>query len=255
MPFGFAAGLAIALAGQAGTLTAAPTAVPKPSRFVEIDATTVVMTAPRKIAGNGGKGHDTVEFEVELKSYLLAPDQPAGSDKHTEIDMMGLVTVEHDARCGELASIAVSDQLEIRGEYVDVPGGQDRIRFTHAPGAPGCGDAKHPAGFIRKATETTPTPRVTPPAPSGVIPDQPFVGTPVPRKELYAPILKMKADGATDEQLLARIAQENRRYALTTEDLQKLRDAGLSQRVVEAMLRSGRATPAAAPTRTPTPGS
>ena len=58
-------------------------------------------------------------------------------------------------------------------------------------------------------------------------------------------ILKLKQAGFSEEFLLNKIRQENVSYRLTTEEILELRAAGLSEAVLETMLRSGQA-PAAA---------
>ena len=86
--------------------------------------------------------------------------------------------------------------------------------------------------------------------PGTLVPDQPYVGTPsADPASAYAGILKAKEAGATEEELLARVAKEGKRYSLSTFDMQKLRAAGVSPKVIEAMLRSGR-TPVPAPSVT-----
>ena len=75
----------------------------------------------------------------------------------------------------------------------------------------------------------------------------------------YAGILRAKEAGATEAQLLELVAKEGKRYSLSTPDIQKLRAAGVSSKVIEAMLRSDRAPlpattagVAPAPTKNPT---
>ena len=250
---GLAGGLACvcmsaALAGQ----TSKP---PAKQRFVEIDARAQVMTAPRTVPKDGRK---LLELEVELSSYVLAPAQPPGADRGTAVDMTGLVRVVYDPSCGggEL-SLAVGDKVELRGEYVETPEGPDLIRFTHAPGVEGCGDKAHPAGYLREILPVTPTPAVTAPRPAVVVPDQSYFGTPAASEKPYVEILRMKQAGASDEKLLEKIAAEKKIYSMSLEEIQKLRGAGVSSAVIEAMLQSGRRpiTPGAKPTPSPTPGS
>jgi hypothetical protein len=117
-----------------------------------------------------------------------------------------------------------------------------------------------PASPRRTKTPTPPTPSPAPtaaatparaPRPGTLVPEQPYVGTPsADAASAYAGILKAKEAGATEEELLARVAKEAKRYSLSTFDMQKLRAAGVSPKVIEAMLRSGR-TPVPAPSVTP----
>ena len=120
-----------------------------------------------------------------------------------------------------------------------------------------------------------PTPKPTPSAPSTTptasartprnarpaqnVPDQPYVGTPVPAgAKPYETILKAKEAGTSNKDLLAKVRREKVVYSLTTYDIQKLRAAGVSSDVIEAMLRSGRSATTPAPTipgpAKPTPG-
>jgi hypothetical protein len=74
------------------------------------------------------------------------------------------------------------------------------------------------------------------------VPDQPVVATdtaPAPAVKSYAEILRLKEAGRSDEFLIAKIRADNVNYHLTTSDVQSLRAAGVSQPVLEAMLRSG----------------
>ena len=227
-----------------GAVTPEP---PKP-RYVEIDGRGEVMTAPRQVTA---KGRRLLELEIEMASYLLAKEQPRGSDKKTVVDMTGLVTIVHDLACGGEPALSVGDKVEFRGEYVEVPGGTDLIRFTHAPGGTGCGPKAHPAGSLREIGPPMPTARATPPNPSGIVPDQPYRGTPVPSEKAYLEILSLKKAGASDEKLLEKIRAEKKAYPMTLAEMQTLKDAGVSPAVLEAMLKSGRKT--VTPARTPPP--
>ena len=229
-----------------GAVTPEP---PKP-RYVEIDGRGEVMTAPRPTTS---KGRKVLELEIEMASYLLAKEQPRGADKKTVVDMTGLVKVVHDVACGGDPALAVGDRVEFRGEYVEVPGGTDLLRFTHSPEAKGCGAKDHPAGFLREIVPPTPTVPPTPPSPSEIVPDQPYRGTPVPSEKAYLEILRLKQAGATDEKLLEKISSEGKAYPMTLGQMQELKAAGVSSAVIEAMLRSGRRvpTPVVTPTRAP----
>lgn len=237
--------ISAALAGQTPSPPAAKTG------RVEIDARGQVLSEPRRPVGKAGR--QLLEFEIELLAYLLAPEQPAGADRSVPVDMTGRVRVLHDLSCGggELA-LAVGDKVELRGEYVKSKSGS-LIRFTHAPGAEGCGDKAQPAGYLREVFPVTPTPAVTPPRPAVVVPDQSYVGTPASSEKPYVEILRMKQAGASDDKLLEKIAAEKKIYSMSLEDVQKLRGAGVSSAVIEAMLRSGR-RPITPPAPSPTPG-
>jgi hypothetical protein len=248
-------GLAIAAILLASRIaTAAPVATPAPTRSAEprlqVVARGEVVTKPRTVTR---KGRSYLEFEITLSAYTIAPKQPAGADRSVTADMQGRVTVVHDTGCGGSApDLAVGDRVEISGEYVKSPGG-DRIEFTNpTASSKACGKGSdRPDGDLQKIQPVTPTPVVTPPRPSGIIPDQPFVGTPSAGEKPYAGILRMKQGGATEEQMLERIASEKKSYSLSTADLQTLRSAGLSARVIEAMMRAGRGPVTPPPNKSP----
>ena len=238
------------LAAAGAAAAGAPVSPAPSSRHVEIDGRGEVMTSPRRGVSRGRK---VLEFEIEVRSYLLAPEQPRGADLKTAVDLSGPVRVVHDVGCGGEIPLAVGDRVEFRAEYVEVSGGEDVLRFTHAPGAEGCGSKDHPAGFLREVVPPTPTVPATPPSPSGFVPDQPYRGTPVPSAKSYLEILDLKRAGAPDEELLETIRIGKKAYSMTLGEIQELKDAGVSSSVIEAMLRSGRPIPT--PGRTPTPGS
>lgn len=245
-------GLGAALLLAAAAAVPAEKSGPSKSPHVEILAKAQVETAPRKTVHKNGRRY--LEFEVSLDAYLVAPAQPAGADRNVPVDMKGRVRVVHDLSCGgDDLRLAPGDKVELQGEYVDVPKGPDLIHFTHAADArAGCGHGgSHPDGYLRKVVPATPTPRVTPPRPADIVPDQPYLGTPAAGEKPYAAILRMKEAGATDEQLLEAIRAEKKSYGLSTSDIQRLRAAGISPRVIEEMLGSGRVavTPAATPSR------
>lgn len=83
--------------------------------------------------------------------------------------------------------------------------------------------------------------------PAQLVPDQPFTGPPPPGERPYSAILAGREAGTSNADLLARVERENVRYSLTTPEIQKLRAAGVSQTVIEAMMKAGRTA------RAPTP--
>jgi hypothetical protein len=131
----------------------------------------------------------------------------------------------------------------------------------------GCAPALGAAPSPSPTAAPSPVPPKAPtPGPARSVPDQPYVGTPEPGEKPYLSILKAREAGASNEALLARVRREKVVYSLTTYDLRRLRAAGVSPAVIEAMLRSGRSrtTPApvlpaqatprrTAPAATPTP--
>lgn len=63
----------------------------------------------------------------------------------------------------------------------------------------------------------------------------------------YAEIVRLRESGQSNEALLEKVRNENVFYSLSIFEIQKLRAAGVSEPVIEAMLASGRTA------RTPTP--
>jgi hypothetical protein len=96
-------------------------------------------------------------------------------------------------------------------------------------------------------TQPVPTPVASAPSLAAAIPDQPVVAeAPVARERPARPheaILESKRAGLSDEAILKKVESENVNYRLTTADLVELRAAGLSEAILEAMLRSGQAAP------------
>jgi len=78
--------------------------------------------------------------------------------------------------------------------------------------------------------------------PAAAVPPQPPSYSTAPRP--HADIIRLKQSGLSDEFLLNKIRNDNMNYQLTTPDILELRSAGLSEGVIEAMMRSGQ--PAAA---------
>jgi hypothetical protein len=227
------------------------------SPYVEILGQGTVATAPRQTVHKNGRKF--LEFEITLSSARPTGSQPGGADIHLALDTSGRVRVVHDLSCGgQAVALAVGDRIEIEGEYVHVPKGLDLIRFTHAADAkcgPGHGSAsKHSNGFLRKlpAPASGSGPAGSP-RPVAIVPDQPYTGPPPAGERPYAAIVAAKEKGASDVELLAKVERENTRYSLTTAEIQKLRAAGVSEAVIEAMLRAGRIQTPAGQTPAPTP--
>lgn len=122
-----------------------------------------------------------------------------------------------------------------------------------APGQPSPGGAAPPAPNPNPAP---PAPAVTPAptpsaAPQAAAPamapasattsapgaPQPAVAIALPRP--YQDVLKLKQAGLSDEFLLNKIRTDNVPYGLTTSEIVELRTAGISETVLEAMMRSG----------------
>lgn len=252
------AGFAVLLAAM--LLPAGPArAASRKSPYVEIVGEGTVATAPRETVHKNGRKF--LEFEITLSSAHPAAEQPSGADRDLKIDTTGRVRVVHDLSCGggEVA-LAVGDRIDIAGEYVHVPKGGDLIHFTH-PADGSCGrGGSHPAGFLKRVATRpapAPTPRPAPPTPrpATLVPAQPYPVSPAAGPKPYETIVAARERGVSNAELLARVEREKVVYSLSIYDIQKLRAAGVSGDVIEAMLRSGRvATPAApaAPTAVPT---
>ncbi len=221
------------------------------SPCVQIVGEGTVVTAPRETVHKNRRKF--LEFEVTLSTARPSADQPAGADRSLSIDTKGRVKVVHDLSCGGAApKLAVGDRIEIAGEYVHVPRGGDLIHFTH-PADGSCGrGGSHPAGFLKRIVPE-PAPRKTP-RPGTLVPDQPYTGPPPAAAKPYEAIVAAKESGTSNAELLGRVEREGVVYSLTTPEIQKLRAAGVSEDVIEAMLRSGRkAAPPAASTPAPMP--
>lgn len=120
-----------------------------------------------------------------------------------------------------------------------------------APPGPGPRTGTAPPAPARNPNPAPPNPppptpvaiSVPPPAPlAAAVPDQPVIATdtaPAPPAKTYEDILRLKEAGRSDEYILNRIRTDNVNYHLTTSEIQSLRAAGLSQAILEAMLRSG----------------
>jgi len=230
-------------------LAAAPVrAASRKSPYVEIVGEGTVATKPRETVHKNGRRF--LEFEMTLSSARPAAEQPSGADRNLKIDTTGRVRVVHDLSCGgSVVDLAVGDRIEIAGEYVRVPKGGDLIHFTH-PADGSCGrGGTHPAGFLKRAVPP-PTPRPTP-RPASLVPDQPYRGTPAAGPKPYEAIVAAREQGVSNAELLARVERERIVYSLSTFDIQKLRAAGVSGDVIEAMMHSGRTPSPAAATGTP----
>jgi hypothetical protein len=239
------------LLGIAALAAVPARAASRKSPYVEMVGEATVVTKPRQTVHKNGRKF--LEFEITLSSARPAADQPSGADRNLRIDTTGRVRVIHDLSCGGGAiDLEVGDRIDIGGEYVHVPKGGDLIHFTHpADGSCGRGGA-HPAGFLKKAA----APKAPPPTPrpASLVPAQPYTGTPTSARQPYEAILAAREQGVSNTELLARVERENTVYSLSTFDIQKLRSAGVSGEVIEAMMRSGRlSTSAPAPAEQPAP--
>jgi hypothetical protein len=95
---------------------------------------------------------------------------------------------------------------------------------------------------------SVPPPPATNAAPlAAAVPDQPAIAPAVasaPPARPHSDVLKLKQAGLSDEFILNKVRSDNVNYQLTTAEILDLRAAGLSEAILEAMLRSGQ--PAAA---------
>jgi hypothetical protein len=119
---------------------------------------------------------------------------------------------------------------------------------TPPPTGPGPGTAAPPPNpnpEPPKPPVATPVAVIAPASapPAAAIPDQPVIATgtaPAARPARpHQDILKLKQEGLSDEFILNKIRTDNVNYQLTTADIIELRGAGLSETLLEAMLRSG----------------
>jgi hypothetical protein len=117
------------------------------------------------------------------------------------------------------------------------------------PAAPTGGppSAPNPAPAPPPVVSPNPTPAAVPASASSAgagvqpgmagVPAQPVVAAAPPRP--YQDILKLKQAGLTDEFLLNKVHTDNVPYQLTTSEIVELRAAGVSETVLQAMMRSG----------------
>jgi len=110
------------------------------------------------------------------------------------------------------------------------------------PGQPSPG-----TGGVPPAAPPAPAPVVTPvtPVPT-VVPSVAPLETslapppaPVVASRPYQDIVKLKQAGLTDEFILNKVRTDNIPYQLTTSEIVELRNAGISESVLQAMMRSG----------------
>jgi hypothetical protein len=121
---------------------------------------------------------------------------------------------------------------------------------TPAPANPSSGVTTAPAPpptLAPVAAEPVPAePVIAPaPAPAAAVPPQTVV---VVAARPSADILKLKQAGMSDDFLLNKIRTENVNYQMTTPEILELRNAGVSETVLTAMLRSGQPPASAAGT-------
>jgi hypothetical protein len=126
------------------------------------------------------------------------------------------------------------------------PPGQPSPGTVPAPVAPN----PAPAPPQPVVTPVTPIPKSSPsaamssaeavaapaPAPTPLL-STPAVALAPPRP--YHDILKLKQAGLTDEFILNKVRTDNVNYQLTTSEIVELRSAGISETILEAMMRSG----------------
>jgi len=84
------------------------------------------------------------------------------------------------------------------------------------------------------------------PPPAAAIPPQPVVASSASVARPSADILRLKQAGMSDDFLLNKIRTENVSYQMTTPEILELRNAGVSETVLTAMLRSGQSPASAA---------
>ncbi len=119
------------------------------------------------------------------------------------------------------------------------------------PTSPGTGAPVPPNPNPAPPNPPPPTPLALniPPPPAAAVPDQPAVALAAPPASPVRPhqdILKLKQAGLSDEFILNKIRTDNVNYQLTTAEILELRAAGLSETILQAMLRSGQPASATA---------
>jgi len=126
-------------------------APPRKSPHLEIIAVARVRSAPRKTIHANRRAFE--EFDVMILSARPASEQPPAADRGLAVAQDRPVHVVHDLTCGGTwLDLKPGDTVELEGEYVHPPDGQDLVHFTHpADALCGKGDT-HPGGFLKKKT-------------------------------------------------------------------------------------------------------
>jgi hypothetical protein len=109
-----------------------------------------------------------------------------------------------------------------------------------SPGTGGVPPAAPPAPAPPQpvVTPVTPVPTAPPSAPA-LETSLASPPAPVAPSRPYQDILKLKQAGLTDEFILNKVHTDNIPYQLTTSEIVELRNAGISENVLQAMMRSG----------------
>ena len=122
------------------------------------------------------------------------------------------------------------------------------------PSSPGTGAPAPPNPNPAPPNPPPPTPlalNIPPPSPAAppasaplaaAVPDQPAIAVdapPAPPARPYRNILKLKQEGLSDQFILRKVRTDNVNYQLTTAEILELRAAGISETILQAMLRSG----------------
>jgi hypothetical protein len=105
---------------------------------------------------------------------------------------------------------------------------------------------------VPPAPAPAPTTEVAPPPASATTPYESVPATPAPppAPAAYEEILRLKQANMSDQFILTKVRTDNINYHLTTDQILSLRRAGLSEEILEAMIKSGQ--PQAATAGTPT---
>ncbi|HEY6065063.1 MAG TPA: hypothetical protein VIY96_02845 [Thermoanaerobaculia bacterium] len=85
---------------------------------------------------------------------------------------------------------------------------------------------------------------MTPPPPAAAVPPQP--PGPASATRPYQDVIRLKQAGLSEEFILNKIRADNVNYQLTTAEILELRAVGVSETVLQAMMRSGQPTAATA---------
>ena len=138
---------AAACALLARALVAAPASDHGRSPHVEVQASAIVESVPRKTVHHNGRRYE--EFDVRVETARVLPGA-ADSDPQMLIERKHFVHVVHDLSCGGAwVDLKPGQHVRLQGEYVHPPRGKDIIHFTH-PADASCGRGEaHPDGFLR----------------------------------------------------------------------------------------------------------
>jgi hypothetical protein len=114
----------------------------------EITAVAEVVEAPRRTRHSNGRTFE----ELRVRLLTVDPPTPPTHGEPFAFETREPIRVVHDLTCGGAwVDLRPGDRVELKGEYVHTPTGDDLVHFTHPAGAvASCGSGtSHPDGYLR----------------------------------------------------------------------------------------------------------